>query len=444
MAGGNVTYGAGGTSTNGGTFTGLGPVYTPIATVPIGNNVFANASPWYTANVRGTVTSLVANGNKSNCGTPYYSSSRAYIPKAAAGTMYFSRYTGNGLTVYDAGDGTYWGNLGSGGLQGNYTWSCVPGTGPTPSISESGTVAGQVTVSWGAVADTGNSAITNYQVRDATTPTTIYASLGNVLSTTINLTPKTSYNLVVTAQNARGIGVMSASTNVVTNGVPDTPSMSGTTQSTTVSGRLTANWTAPGNGGAAIDYYHLYYNGGAFIAQVAGTSYNVDGLTPGTNYSFAVYAHNVYGWSAVSSGSTSVTALGWTSGAPTLSTPTPSTTTAGSVGLSWTATTVNSGSVTYSIYVDGTLYSSGLTGTSTTVTGLVPGTGHTFRVDAVSTFGSLSSSTSGTITAPGAPFVWNGTEWARASAPQVYNGTDWVNATTIGIADGSAGWKTTN
>jgi hypothetical protein len=67
---------------------------------------------------------------------------------------------------------------------------------------------------------------------------------------------------------------------------------------------LTMSWSAPDNMGAGIDQYILRRNtvsppeSAGYVDYVtSGLSYNVTGLTPGTTYYWAVYAHNSQGYS---------------------------------------------------------------------------------------------------------------------------------------------------
>lgn len=84
-------------------------------------------------------------------------------------------------------------------------------------------------------------------------------------------------------------------------GTPGTPSASAITAT-----GMTINWGIPGNGGAAIDQmllrrYAAADGTGPYVdyPQPGGsTGYAVTSLTPGTQYYWAVYAHNGVGYSA--------------------------------------------------------------------------------------------------------------------------------------------------
>jgi titin len=103
-----------------------------------------------------------------------------------------------------------------------------------------------------------------------------------------------SYEFAVAALNSAGLGERSSITAMprapVT--VPQAP-----TGLVAVPGdaKVTISWMAPSsNGGAGIDHYVIYQNGGE-VGQATGTHFEVVGLSNGLNYRFTVAAHNVVG-----------------------------------------------------------------------------------------------------------------------------------------------------
>ena len=134
------------------------------------------------------------------------------------------------------------------------------------------------------------------------------------------------------------------------------------------------------------------YSGGALKATVTGTSATVTGLVPSTSYSFSVVAVDNAGNVSANSATASATTLSLPdTTAP--STPTGVGATAQSttsIGVSWTASTDASGIKEYRVYSGGALKAT-VTGTSATVTGLVPSTSYSFSVVAVDNAGNVSA-----------------------------------------------------
>ena len=110
----------------------------------------------------------------------------------------------------------------------------------------------------------------------------------------------------------------------------------------------------------------------------------------------------------------------------------------GAISLAWTASTDNVGVTGYRVY-DGTRIAAVSTGPAVTVSGLLPGSSHTFTVTALDAAGNESghsssvTATAGSGTAPGiaAPFVDMGA-WPTPSLPQL--------ATATGLKDFSLGF----
>ncbi len=200
-------------------------------------------------------------------------------------------------------------------------------------------------------------------------------------------------------------------------GVPSAAQSVSATASSTVSGRVVVTWSAPADdgGGVGISGYDIY-TGATLLGSVGNVlTFNADGLTPGTAYTFTVRAKNsvstAAGTTAVaSSASSSVTAPGVPT-APQSLTATPSTSVTGRINLSWAApATPGTGGITgYNIFQNGVqIASTSGTGTTYGVTGLTGYTSYNFTVKARNAFadanGVLSvDSNTATATAPAPP-----------------------------------------
>jgi hypothetical protein len=132
----------------------------------------------------------------------------------------------------------------------------------------------------------------------------------------------------------------------------------------------------------------------------------------------------------------------------------------GGISLAWTASTDNVGVTGYRVY-EGTTVSAVSTGPAVTVSGLLPGSSHTFTVTALDAAGNESghsaevTAVAGSGTAPGiaAPFVDMGA-WPTPSLPQlatatglkdfslgfIINGATPCTASWFGDYDPSTGW----
>jgi hypothetical protein len=217
----------------------------------------------------------------------------------------------------------------------------------------------------------------------------------------------------------------------------------GTTTATAGIGYIDVAWSVSNNGGAGINYFHVYKNG-AYFNQYASDVFSLrDNVGNGVTASYAVYANNSAGWSAASN-----TATATTVNVPTAPTSfSANTSTFGQIGLSWSAPSSNGGSSvtgyrlrTGSTLGSGTLLYEGA-GTSYTHTGLSPYTDYTYNIVAVNAAGESTSTTNAIITAKsmgGICKIWNGSSWVVA-LPKVWNGSSWVNAQAR-IWDGSE-WK---
>jgi titin len=195
---------------------------------------------------------------------------------------------------------------------------------------------------------------------------------------------------------------------------PGAPVITGKSVST-----VSLTWSAPtdAGGGNITDYTIQYSTDGTNwwvfndgISSLRGTT--VNRLTRGTAYTFRVSAFNEVGTGPASTASSvavpaEAPAAPAAPGTPTLSSRTPT-----SVTLSWRAPRdggqpitdykieYSSNGVTWVVFADGTS-----TSTSATVSGLVPGTSYRFRISAINSVGT------GTSSSPTEPII-------AATAPQ--------------------------
>ena len=271
----------------------------------------------------------------------------------------------------------------------------------------------KLAVTWTAPTNTGGSAITGYNIRhstDGTTWTTTASVGASTLTRDITgLTNGTKYQVQVQATNHAGASGWSDTAKAAPRTVPATPAAP-----TLAAGheKLAVTWTAPSNGGSAITGYKVRHStDGTTWTTTAklGTSlsYDITGLTNGTEYQVQVQAVNTAG-SGSWSDSTTATPRTFPGkpDAPTLA--------AGNqkLAVTWTAPTNTGGSAItgYNIRhsTDGTTWTTAAAGTtlSHNITGLTNGTEYAVQVQAINAAGSgaWSDSTEATPrTVPGKP-----------------------------------------
>lgn len=179
---------------------------------------------------------------------------------------------------------------------------------------------------------------------------------------------------------------------------------------TTASGsQINLSWTASTTSGVTYSVFRSTTSGFApgsgnqVTSGLTGTTYSNSGLSSGTTYYYVVEALNSNGASGPSNQATAITT------AVIPAAPTGLTATAvssGQINLSWTATTTP-GTITYSVYRSttsgftpgsGNLVTSGVTGTTSSNTGLSASTTYYYRVEAVNTAGSSPASNQASAT----------------------------------------------
>gem|GEM_PF-484728 len=263
-------------------------------------------------------------------------------------------------------------------------------------LTASGVAAGSATLSWSASTDlpnnpgaTGVGGYTVYRngVRIATVTGTSYSDSG--------LSASTTYSYQVAAFDKAtpvNVSALSAALSVTTSADTQAPTVPiGLTASSITAGSIRLGWSAstdlPNPGATGVGGYYVYRNG-VRVATVTGTAYTNSGLTAATTYSYQVAAFDNATPANVSalSAALSVTTTADTQ-APTVPTGlAASTMAAGSLTLSWSASTdlPNPGATGvggYYVYRNGVRIAT-VTGTSYSDSGLTAATSYSYQLAA--------------------------------------------------------------
>ena len=164
--------------------------------------------------------------------------------------------------------------------------------------------------------------------------------------------------------------------------------MAGATTGTSIA----LSWTASTDN-VGVSGYRVFQNG-TLLTSTGQTSYTATGLTCGTSYTFGVEAYDAAGNTSSRTTATLATGKCADTSAPTIpSNLTPSTVTATSITLSWTASMDNVGVSGYGVYRNGTSVGSTAL-TVYTFSGLTCGTSYVLAVDAYDAAGNRSAKSS--------------------------------------------------
>ncbi|UDL16368.1 minor tail protein [Microbacterium phage Zooman] len=287
----------------------------------------------------------------------------------------------------------------------------VPGA-PTPVAVDQAT-ANSLRYRFSGTTD-GGSPIREWQIGYGTNPSTVQYTVASSGTSTIgNLSEHTTWYFWSRGRNDVGWGPWSARSQGNTLGHPTAPLNPTATPSTSVTGRVVLNWTAPTTTGAGgIVGYNIFRNG-TQIATTTGTAttYTDNGRTPYTSYNYTVAARNAYSNSVSATGPQSAQAAAVAPGPPSAPrnlSGVSSTTVPGQVQLTWQVpTNAGAGGITgYTIRLadDTPIGTTTGTGLTYTATGLTPGLEYTFKVAArnalADTEGSLSDWSNQVVVTP--------------------------------------------
>jgi len=275
------------------------------------------------------------------------------------------------------------------------------GTPPAPPTGVSATAGNQsISGTWNAsvgatsyniyCSTTSGVTPTNYEIKITDITNTQYTGTG--------LTNGVTYYCIVTAVNSYGESAPSAQVSATPSGSGGSGTSPATPTGVTAAspygggGEIDVSW----NGVSDAAYYNVYYSttpgtektNGIKISDVTGTQTYVYPLTNGTTYYFVVTAVNGYGESAASA---EVSAIAGSPSPPY--TITASSDCSGNVTVNWSD--FDPSITSYNLYYSTTsgaeqisgLKISGVTNTSTTITGLTKGSTYYFVVTAVNSYG---------------------------------------------------------
>jgi len=233
------------------------------------------------------------------------------VSQSGSGTITVTGLTG-GLRQYQVYATNSNGNSGPSDL----SQAIVPGDAPgAPTIGAATATSGTTaTVAFTAPASSGGQPITSYTATsspEGKTGTLSQAGSGTI--TVTGLTPGSAYTFTVSATSLAGTGTSSSASNSVTMPVgPGAPTIG--TATFVVGSRATVSYTAPASdGGSAITSYTAVSTPGNItgtVSQIGSGTITVNGLVPGTTYTFVVYATSIAGNGAVSESSNSIFILG--------------------------------------------------------------------------------------------------------------------------------------
>jgi len=272
-------------------------------------------------------------------------------------------------------------------VSGSYT--VTDQTAPTvpTGLTASSQTATSFNLAW--TASTDNIGVTGYKIfRNGTQ---IGTSTTPSFSVT-GLTPSTTYNMTVLANDAAGNSSAQstplAATTTADTTAPSVPT--GLTKGTVTVTSVAMSWTASTDNVGVTGY--KIFQGGTQIGTTTTTSFTATGLTPSTAYNFTVLANDAAGNSSAQSTALAASTLADTT-APSVPTGLVSTSqTNTSISLSWNASTDNVAVTGYKLFRNSVQVATPTT-TSFTDTALLNGTAYTYTVAATDAAGNTSAQT---------------------------------------------------
>jgi chitodextrinase len=277
------------------------------------------------------------------------------------------------------------------------TLNIQDGSAPTvpTGLNATNTTVNSTILNW--TASTDNVGVDHYDIYQGTNK--IGSSTTNSFGITGLQNPNTQYSFTVQAFDAAGNGSAQSAALVVTT-LPDTtaPTVPTNLQATSITPTsVTLSWTNSTDN-VGVKRYEVYQDPSTTaIASPTVTTYTVNGLTPGSPYTFKVKAFdNANNGSAQASLAVTTQADQIAPTAPTNLNATPGSDNV-SMALTWTAATDNIGVTRYDVY-QGTTKLGSTTATSYTATTLMPNTNYTFRVVAFDAAGNSTTSTTKSAT----------------------------------------------
>ncbi len=269
-------------------------------------------------------------------------------------------------------------------------------TAPTypTGLAASGVTQTSVTLTWSKSTD--NVGVASYSIYKNSK---FVASAYTNTCTVSGLTANTRYSFCVKAKDAAGNYSLASNIIYVTTLPRDAVAPSaptGLAATSVASASLKLGWNAATDNIGVTGY--MVYRNGMNVATVSGTGYTVSGLSASTAYSFYVKAKDAAGNVSAASTALSVkTAPRADTAAPSApSNLVVSNVTSASVDLAWAAAADTVGVTGYGIYING-YYTTTVTTTRYTASGLTPGAVYSFKVKAGDAAGNISAA-SNTVT----------------------------------------------
>jgi hypothetical protein len=318
------------------------------------------------------------------------------------------------------------------------------GTGPASSTYNTGTLCAAPTGLAGSGSTTTSIVMNWTATTGASTYTLSYQpsggswtsipSISGTTKTVSSLTAGIVYNFYVVAVNTYG---SSGQSSTVTYGTISS-SPTGLTGSNATTTSLDLNWTASTGATSYTVTYQIGSGTMTTLSGLTGTSKTVGSLTAGTVYNFYIVSVNSYGTS--STGTAYV--YGTDSGAPSGLTASSFSTTG--LTIAWNASTgATSYNVSYQYSGQGSWSTvNGVSGTSTSLSGLSPGTLYNIYVNAVDSYGtSPASSTYNTGTLCAAPTGLTASSATNASINVSWTATTGVVTYTLNYQPSGGSWS---